>query len=198
MTELEMIGETKKKVAQNKQEERNSAAVTTRQKAAHRISVAPQEPLQEESLTAEEWAEKIKTEEEVKARPKLLTKEEFLAMRDEKAKTAAAQAHAQKKSAIIDRLIENADTALGTTPVHGGATPNNTLEEVKSASGLITNMKENPLIAGVVTLIGLITVFIGMHIADVIVAVSADVLGFVVVVIGAIFIFGHTKNMRHR
>jgi len=206
--------------------------------------VAPAEQ-PEEMLTAEEWAERLKAEEEAKQQQeaypeeaeeqedeenKLMTKEEFLAymqkksMKEKENATLTTQkpAYAKRKFSIIDRLSANIDEALGVVPTPTVATTkpitqkrvsynealqqdiddsqeiDSSLQEIPKGASDWMGLKSNPVLAGVVTLFGLILVLAGTFMShDVLAALMLEIIGLLIFVFGMVFIFGHVRRMVH-
>jgi len=209
--------------------------------------VAPAEQ-QEEMLTADEWAERLKAEEEAKQQQeaypeeaeaeeqedeenKLMTKEEFLAymqkknMEEKKDATLTTQkpAYAKRKFSIMDRLSANIDEALGVVPTPTAATTkpitkkavpynqvlqqqdiddsqeiDNNLQEIPKGTSDWMGLKSNPVLAGAVTLVGLIMILAGTFMPhDVIAALTLEIIGLLIFVFGMVFVFGHVRRMVH-
>jgi len=206
--------------------------------------VAPAEQ-PEEMLTAEEWAERFKAEEEAKqqheAYPeeaeeqedeenKLMTKEEFLAYMQKKSMkendatlTTQKPAYAKRRFSIMDRLSANIDEALGVVPTPTAATTkpitkkavpynqvlqqqdiddsqeiDNNLQEIPKGTSDWMGLKSNPVLAGAVTLVGLIMILAGTFMPhDVIAALTLEIIGLLIFVFGMVFVFGHVRRMVH-
>jgi len=207
--------------------------------------VAPAEQ-QEEMLTADEWAERLKAEEEAKQQQeaypeeaeaeeqedeenKLMTKEEFLAYMQKKSMkekgatlTTQKPAYAKRRFSIMDRLSENIDEALGIVPTPTIATTkpitqktvshnealqqdigdlqeiDNSLQEIPKGTSDWMGLKSNPILAGAVTLVGLIIVLAGTFMShDVIAALVLEIVGLLIFVFGMVFVFGHVRRMVH-
>lgn len=160
--------------------------------------------LQEDELTKEQWAARLAEEQ----KPKKITREEFLAMQAQKPASAPPKAPPKRRSFFLDRLAANADSALGVKPQPqpaqpaalqevGAAQETGGVQEVSSATGIFDNMRESPIIAGAVTVIGLVMVLIGIHLTDISALIDGGI-GFILILIGGIFLFGHVKIMLHR
>jgi len=206
--------------------------------------VAPAEQ-PEEMLTAEEWAERLKAEEEAKQQQeaypeeeaeeqedeenKLMTKEEFLAYMQKKnmkekdaTLTTQKPAYAKRGFSIMDRLSANIDEALGIVPTPTVATTkpitqktasynealqqdindsqeiDSSLQEIPKGTSDWMGLKSNPVLAGAVTLIGLIIVLAGTFMShDVIAALTLEIIGLLIFVFGMVFVFGHVRRMMH-
>jgi hypothetical protein len=230
MAQIETIEDKKKTVSKKQSQAVPKPVARPKRRPISRPQVQQtQAPLQweaphEELLTAEQWAKKLEEEAAAKAaeemaRPKLMTREEFLAMRQMQGNTAGnAGTLAMKpeqpqpkrrsmvaeigKSIILDRLMANADSALGAQPKPQAeqlaAQGTAGIEEYSNAGGLFDNMRSNPIIAGGVVLIGLVMVLTGIHLPSLIGALSADAIGLILVIFGGIFMVGHMKAMLKR
>ena len=92
-------------------------------------------------------------------------------------------------------LAQNADEAFGVTPAPEGAAPAGETQEVAEISGLLSNLKENPMIAGGVTFVGLIMLYIGLALRDPLSALATQAIGFVLFMLGGIYTVGHMRTM---
>jgi len=224
MTQIEPIGKQPQAPIQASESEKpkRKRGRLKMMKAVSQKAPAPAE----ERLTAEEWEKRLKAEEEEKAKAqqqamvKPLTREEFLAMRQAKqqqeTQTTITIPNQQKpkRPSLIQRLQDNANDALGIipTPVPAGtasqyqtsvpqntAMPNDQLQEIDSAnvSGLINNMKSNPIMAGAIALIGLLMALIGTFLKFSLATLFIEIIGLALFIFGAVFIFGHVKQMKH-
>lgn len=169
------------------------------------------------AMTKEQWVAKLAAE---KQQPKTFTREEFLA---QKAKQpAAAQAVAPKQSSFLKSLLsggsgpkgpmspsearvrgmmQGAGEMVGMQPVGTempAAAPVSSVEEVESVSGLLANMKENPIVAGGVTFVGLLILLVGLYLVNAIAGLVTEIIGFVLFAFGLIYVFGHIKTMFRR
>ncbi|MEM4098047.1 MAG: hypothetical protein QXS81_05115, partial [Candidatus Micrarchaeaceae archaeon] len=166
----------------------------------------PQKPpkaAEEERLTAEEWEERLKAEEaeaaEAKQQPKTMTREEFLAMKEKSeeapnqpvaAPQQQVQAQPKRRMGFIDTLQANVNEALGVVPSSSAQTqiPAETSLQEMGQEGLLSSMRQNPIVSGIVALTGLIVMLIGTFSHAIEVALITEIIGLIIFVLGLIFI----------
>lgn len=180
--------EWEKKLAEEEAEKaRREAELAELDKRAKELT-APAE----ERLTKEEWLARMKEEQ----KPKAMTREEFLAMRQQPQKPQRQMSSSEAR--VRAMFSQGADDAFGVTPAPEGSAPAGDVQEVSDTAGLLANLKENPIMAGGVTFIGLVMLFIGLSLRDPIGALTTQGIGFVLFIVGGIYMIGHIKIMLKR
>jgi len=74
----------------------------------------------------------------------------------------------------------------------------NNLQEITGGASNWMGLKSNPVLAGVVTLFGLVVVLVGTFMShDVLAALTLEIIGLLIFVFGMVFVFGHARRMVH-
>jgi len=135
--------------------------------------------------------------------------------------------HAKRGFSLMNRLSANIDEALGVIPnppksnsaavampkpiiketVSPAAAPqqdrgdsqeiDSSLQEIPRGASDWMGLKSNPILAGVVALIGLFMILAGTISHDVLGALILEIIGLLVFIFGLVFVFGHIRRMMH-
>jgi len=187
---------------------------------------AEEEAKQQEAYPEEEEAEEQGEDEENKLMTKeeFLAYMQKKSMEEKNDATLTTQkpAYTKKGFSFMDRLNANINEALGVVPTPTVATTkpiiketlthnealqqdidnsqeiDNSLQEIPRGTSDWMGLKSNPILAGAVTLIGLIIVLAGTFMShDVIAALVLEIVGLLIFVFGMVFVFGHVRRMVH-
>ena len=142
-----------------------------------------------------EKEEAMRRAEEEARRPKLLTREEFLALQQSvppapvrvqitPSKPQAKPQMSESKMRVMGMIGGMIDNASGARQSPAGMQMNTTMEDgviqettTSDMNGMLQSMKENPIISGGMLMIGLVIVMVGLHVTNAMTAMVADGLG---------------------
>ena len=177
----------------------------------------------EQRFTAEYWEKQLKEEAEAAAQPPpepeppTMTREQYLALTKKQNPTTVARTVARPRSSgLIARMQANADEALGVPHSGVARSPSNytqprvampqpkaqseaeaPLEELApSGGGIFSSMSSSPVMSGILAFIGLLVALFGTYISGSVVGLGAEVIGFVIFIVGMIFILKYARQMK--
>ena len=186
---------------------------------------AEEEAKQQEAYPEEETEEQEEDEEnKLMTKEEFLAYMQKKSMKEKENATLTTQkpAYTKRRLSIMDRLSANIDEALGVVPTPTVATTkpitqkivtynealqqnigdsqeiDSSLQEIPKGASDWMGLKSDPVLAGVVTLFGLILVLAGTFMShDVLAALILEIIGLLIFVFGMVFVFGHVRRMVH-